>query len=462
MAGPRELEKFDIENVGCELEPEATKPPFAHMSSRFIFSTSTSSRFTLKCFCKYFSVVLLTLALIFFGFGMAMELTYRETDVGVPLFPAYYKHNETYTITAFRIPLLIELPEEDPVLMAFAESRVSALSDSGPKDLAARRSTDGGTTWSNFTFFHSDPKDDNSFDGANLGSVVYDTTTKTLFVFYIVGAHKWDQPDHFVVSSKDAGLTWEPRVNVNYMFEGTDIKLFAPGPTAGIKLTESGRLVVPGWYSRDNPMGAGSCVVYSDDGGLTWILGGLIPKTDDRLPSESTVVELSDGRLLLNMRNDMPQRQLRLQSESFDGGLTWSEATYVEDLLDPQCQGSMLKTSPSSTDFFFSNPRSTKKRENGYLMRSSDEGLTYTKVMSIDKEAFGYSGLATISTDPTESPSNDNTRLGVIWESSEACTPRQYFSGLFFSCTVQGWVRTVHYFSNSIRFRTLELGEGLK
>ena len=49
---------------------------------------------------------------------------------------------------------------------------------------------------------------------------------------------------------------------------------------------------------------AGSHVIYSDDHGATWKRGGTVAGG----VNECQVAELSDGTLLLNMRNQPPRR----------------------------------------------------------------------------------------------------------------------------------------------------------
>ena len=48
-----------------------------------------------------------------------------------------------------------------------------------------------------------------------------------------------------------------------------------------------------------------SHVVFSDDGGRSWQIGG----SADAGTNESQVVELADGRLMLNMRNHPPKAE---------------------------------------------------------------------------------------------------------------------------------------------------------
>ena len=81
-------------------------------------------------------------------------------------------------------------------------------------------------------------------------------------------------------------------------------------------------------------------MAYSDDGGTTWKAGGLVPAGVQGL-NECSVAELPGGKLLLNMRNR--QAKCRAVATSDDGGLGWSLPQLVDELVDPQCQGALLR-----------------------------------------------------------------------------------------------------------------------
>ena len=82
-------------------------------------------------------------------------------------------------------------------------------------------------------------------------------------------------------------------------------------------------------------------VVYgSDDGGNSWWL------SEDALPrmDESTIAELSNGTVMLNMRN-AGGCLCRAISISQDGGVSWAPLWFDEDLVDPICEGSLASFS---------------------------------------------------------------------------------------------------------------------
>jgi hypothetical protein len=120
--------------------------------------------------------------------------------------------------------------------------------------------------------------------------------------------------------SDDGGVTWEAAVRVP-----------VSAPHGPIELRD-GRLLYLGyeWRTRgssDNPF-AGAA--HSMDGGRTWGLIGEVPvglSTPNPGISEPHVVETDDGRLIglfrYNPNNDLNTYQM-LQTESSDGGYTWS------------------------------------------------------------------------------------------------------------------------------------------
>jgi sialidase-1 len=77
-------------------------------------------------------------------------------------------------------------------------------------------------------------------------------------------------------------------------------------------------------------------VIYSDDHGSTWKLGGEAP---EQRFNECQVVELSDGRVMLNMRNVRPSDfTTRGVCVSDDGGETFKDLRQDATLIEPICQ----------------------------------------------------------------------------------------------------------------------------
>ncbi|MBK7927877.1 MAG: exo-alpha-sialidase [Bryobacterales bacterium] len=83
--------------------------------------------------------------------------------------------------------------------------------------------------------------------------------------------------------------------------------------------TKKGRIVIPCDHVEEGTKEKYSHVIYSDDGGETWRIGGRAGAGTN----ECAVVELRDGSLLLNMRSYHGKNR-RAVAVSVDGGLTWA------------------------------------------------------------------------------------------------------------------------------------------
>ena len=205
----------------------------------------------------------------------------------------------------FRIPAIVRTRGGD--LLAFAEGRRNAAADAGDIDLVARRSTDGGRTWSPLQVIGDDGAD--TFGNP---CVVVDRETGTMWLFVIrttgsdkehaiIAGQSRSLPKPWVLSSTDEGRSWSAPRDLTAVLKGPDWTWYSLGPGIGIQ-TRDGRLVIPGNHAIAGSGVHRSHLVYSEDHGKSWHLGASAADGTN----ESQVVELSDGRLLQNMRNHPP------------------------------------------------------------------------------------------------------------------------------------------------------------
>jgi sialidase-1 len=179
---------------------------------------------------------------------------------------------------------------------------------------------------------------------------------------------------------------------------------YATGPVNGIQ-TKSGRLVIPCDHNAGDTSRRYSHVIYSDDAGATWKLGG----SAGPFSNESTIAELADGTLMLNMRS-YRGRNRRTVSLSRDGGLTWSDPVDDEALMEPVCQGSLLRAGTGKKAvLLFANPAAVK-RVNLTVRLSRDGGKTWPAQRVLHAGPAAYSNLVMI----------DRQTAGVLYERGSA------------------------------------------
>ena len=292
----------------------------------------------------------------------------------------------------YRIPSLIV--SKKGTLLAFCEGRKSGGGDAGDIDLVLRRSLDQGKTWGELQVVWDDA--DNTC-GNPCPVVDPDTGTIWLLLTHnlgadtearIVGRTSKGSRTVWVTKSTDDGATWTKPVEITKDVKKDDWTWYATGPGVGIR-TKSGRLVIPcDSKSGDKGVTRESHVIYSDDAGATWKLGGVAgPKCN-----ECQVAELADGSLMLNMRSYQGNNR-RLISLSRDGGLTWTKPVEDATLIEPVCQASLVSVPGIANGLLFSNPASTK-RENLTVRLSRDGGKTWPASRVLHPGPAAYSCLA--------------------------------------------------------------------
>jgi len=303
----------------------------------------------------------------------------------------------------FRIPAIVAT--RAATLLAFAEGRKAGRGDSGDINLVLRRSTDGGRSWGAMQVVWDD-------DGNTCGNPcpVVDRETGAIWLLMtwnlgqdrepqITAQQSRDTRRVFVTHSDNDGLTWAPPREITAAVKQADWTWYATGPGAGIQIVNgpyAGRLVVPCDHIEAGTRHYYSHVIYSDDHGATWKLGGTTPRHQ---VNECEVAELSGGRLLLNMRNYDRSQRTRQQAISDDGGLTWHNQRHVPELIEPICQASLRRYSWPRGDslgvLLFSNPAATR-RENLTIKGSFDEGQTWPLARTLYPGSAAYSCLVVL------------------------------------------------------------------
>ncbi|QNN24153.1 exo-alpha-sialidase [Planctomycetales bacterium ZRK34] len=304
----------------------------------------------------------------------------------------------------YRIPSIIAAPNGE--LLAFCEGRKHSKSDTGDIDMLLRRSVDGGKTWSSPQVIWDD---ENNTCGNPCPVVDHDTGVIHLLMTWNRGddhenkikeGTAQDTRRVFVATSSDNGATWSRPRQITDQAKAEGWGWYATGPGAGIQLQRGahrGRLVVPCDNSTMPWKGAESYrshALYSDDHGKTWRYSQAITSG----VNECEVVELTEGRLMMNMRNyRRSKHRARAISFSDDGGETWSPVTHDKKLIEPVCQASIRRYRwPDGEQpgvILFSNPASESKRVNMTVRASFDDAKTWPMSRTLHKGSSAYSCL---------------------------------------------------------------------
>lgn len=315
----------------------------------------------------------------------------------------------------YRIPAVIVT--RGGAVLAFCEGRKSGRGDAGDIDMLVKRSEDGGHTWSAAEVVWD--------DGANTCGnpcPVVDVGTGTIHLLMtwnrgddresaIIAQTSKDTRRVFVTRSEDDGRTWSKPEEITAAVKRADWTWYATGPCTGIQLTKGehkGRLVIPCDHIEAETRKYYSHVIWSDDHGKTWELGGRTP-TDE--VNECQVAELSDGRLMLNMRNYYRLKKNRAVSTSTDGGTTWSAIWHDAALPEPRCQASFISyAAPDAQNvLLFSNPADADQRIRMTVRASLDEGQTWPAAKMLHAGPAAYSCMTVLP----------DGRIGCLYEAGE-------------------------------------------
>ena len=312
---------------------------------------------------------------------------------------------------SYRIPSLCR--SNNGNLIALVEGRKHTSLDYGDIDIVSKISTDNGKTWSalkvvigtgegtwgNPTIVNDEEKgrvwlfvswnsEFHSQNGGSFNGKDYPAVSK------------WGDRKVYSLFSDDNGLTWTTPVDRTEELLPKDFIWDAVGPGSGIQIAQGpnkGRLIIP----------AGERNIYSDDHGETWKYQR-IPKNT----FEGSIVELSSGLLMRNDRavlGTWNRGKFRYISKgNIEGGFS----NFIADskLIDPRCQGSILRLSFQPNLIAFLNPATNDgdgmpNRCHMTLRLSNDDGkswyaskkLEYEGIEPNDLCALGYGGYTSMT-----------------------------------------------------------------
>ncbi|MEM8891801.1 MAG: sialidase family protein [Bacteroidota bacterium] len=324
-----------------------------------------------------------------------------DTSVGIEVLSqpkALFQQGES-GYACFRIPALIRAANGD--ILAFCEARKNGCSDTGDIDLVMKRSKDQGQSWGALEVIWDDGENVCGNPAPVLeeesGSIHLLLTWNkgTDHESEIIAGESEDTRRVFHLSSEDDGRIWSEPKEITATTKLADWTWYATGPVHGIQMKQgphAGRLIIPCDHIEAESKKYYSHVIYSDDQGANWQLGGTTPQ--DQV-NECTIAELPNGDLLLNMRNyARKESQTRQIAISKDGGITWQDQTFDKELPEPRCQAAMLTINRNEKPLLlFSNPAHGSERKNMSLAISEDQGKTWPRKKTIYAGHSAYSDL---------------------------------------------------------------------
>ena len=243
------------------------------------------------------------------------------------------------------------------VVLVTTEARPRKGGDYDYNDALMRRSTDGGRI-----FAPAVKRVDHKTYGEGPVSNFVMISDRTTGRLHAVFCH--DYARGFAMHTDDEGATFSAPVEINAVLEQFRAdypwRVCATGPGHGLQL-RNGRMIIPVWLSDGSGTEFGGkhrghrpsivALIYSDDHAKTWRRGGIVCRQGDVFngvtivnPSETIGVELADGRVMFNLRNESKIHR-RLVAVSPDGVSNWKNRGFDETLLEPICMASMLRTS---------------------------------------------------------------------------------------------------------------------
>lgn len=324
-------------------------------------------------------------------------------------------------VKSYRIPGMVRTPK-GTLIAVYDIRRNSSVDLQEDIDIGVSRSLDDGQTWLPMQVavdmgeWGGRPQDEN---GIGDPCILVDPSNGRVWVAGLwlhghPGERAWTasrpgmtprETGQFILAySDDEGATWSEPINITSQVKDKAWNLCFQGPGMGIAMKD-GTLVFPAQF-KDQDAFPFSTIVFSRDGGKTWRIGtGAQINT-----TESQVVELMDGSLMLNMRDNRGGSRSVMVTK--DMGATWTDhVSNRSALIEPVCQASIirirLKDGRPALAFF--NPADTRLRVNSTLKISLDDGETWPEELQqlvYEPASFGYSCLAQI----------DDETIGVLYE----------------------------------------------
>lgn len=357
---------------------------------------------------------------------------------------------ETYTGTAASVRIPAMAVTNDGTVIAMADARIDSSGDLGGSSnniqVAMRRSTDGGATWTGAsTVAHAATTSEGYGDSSLLvdrsagpGGTVYafvnySPAPGVSYAGSSAGSNSATDSTAMhirVISSTDDGATWSRPVDLNPQVKNVRWAGMFASSGHGIQLSD-GRLVQPIVYKQDGADHAGN--IYSDDHGATWHAGA--PAATG--VNENKAVQRDSGQVVHNLRSDGGGNRWYATAADTATGRNVAGAygpAWNSGLIDPGCNAdeiSYLRPTdvgaggyPTRTPVTVQSNNASADRSELTVRVSEDDGVTWPHQVLIKSGAAGYSTTAVLG----------NGVIGDLFEIGDT-------GGIVFSSFTPGWAR---------------------
>lgn len=331
-------------------------------------------------------------------------------------------------VAAYRIPGLVTTGKG--TLLAVYDVRYNSSADLQEHiDIGLSRSTDGGNTWEKmripmtFSGYGGLPDAQN---GVGDPCILYDPTEDRVWIAAVwchgmgnrrawtasnPGMDTTETGQLVLAYSDDDGQNWSAPINITDQIKKHEWHFLLQGPGRGLA-ADDGTLVFPVQFIGEDKIPCAG-IMYSLDKGKTWNIGN--PARSNT--TESQAVQLPDGSIMLNMRDN--RGGSRAVAITGDLGETWVPHPSSRSLLrEPVCMASIIRVKATDNvtgkDFLaFSNPDSESGRKDITVKFSFDNGLSWPEEYNVlldEDTGWGYSCLTLV----------DREHIGILYESSAA------------------------------------------
>lgn len=300
--------------------------------------------------------------------------------------------------THWRIPAIRQL--SDGTLLIVNDQRNDSELDLPQRiDIVSRFSTDGGFTWSEPCYV---ARNGGPMHGYGDPSLV-ETEDGTVICMF-AGGERFMRSDRdnrqrsYYAVSEDFGRSWSEPVEItdivwgdnpdnpvcrryhsSFFTSGNDL-LVTRGPYKG-------RIMVANVAAAGPQSVLYNHAVYSDDCGRTWHVSDVAFGGG---ADEAKLIQLKDGRILMTTRQKGPKAYVLSQ----DGGHTWSEPGYWDNLDVSNCNGDIIRY---NDDIILLSVPSVKERLDIGVYVSYDETRSWSEGKVICHGSSMYSSLAVLS-----------------------------------------------------------------